>query len=308
MLEKIFNIIDDYDQIIIYRHINPDLDAFGSQLGLYYVFKKMNDKNIVLQGDMTSNILDYFDKFDAGHIKDGKTLGIVVDTANRERIDGDISLCDTLIKIDHHIIVDSYGNINIEVENASSCSEIIALLFQNACLDIPVEAAKALYLGIIGDSNRFLYSATSSDTFKAAAYLLEQGVNISEIYEPLYMQDKTDFNVYKYIYNHYHQVDKIAYYYLSDDDLKALNITREQGSSYVNTLADFKEFEIWMAVTEYKEKDCFRVSLRSRHVPVNVVASHFNGGGHAFASGATLNTLDELNDLIEELKGIKEYV
>ncbi len=304
MLEKIFDIKDDYDQIIIYRHINPDLDAFGSQLGLYFALKDYTDKNIVLLGDMTSDLLNYFDEFEMGRVINGRTLGIVVDTSNRERIDGDISLCDKVIKIDHHLIVDSYGDMNIEVETASSCSEIIALMYEKAHLDISSSAAKALYLGIVGDSNRFLYSATSSQTFKAAAYLLDQGISVSEIYEPLYMQNKTDLNVYKFIYNHYQQVDKVAYYYLSDEDLKDLNITREKGSSYVNTLADFAELEVWMAITEFKEQNCFHVSLRSRHVPVNEVACHFHGGGHAYASGATLYSLAELDDLLNQLKEI----
>ncbi len=304
MLEKILNIEDTYDQIIIYRHVNPDLDAFGSQLGLYFVLKKLCKHNIVLMGDMTSDLLEYFDNFDIGHIVNGKTLGIVADTANIDRIDGDISLCDMVVKIDHHLVVDSYGDVNIEVVDASSCSEIIALMYQQASIDIPIESANALYLGIIGDSNRFLYSATSVNTFKAAAYLLEQGVNITDLYEPLYMKNQTDLNVTKYIYNHYKQIDHIAYYYLSEENLKELNITREKGSSYVNTLANFEEFEIWMAITEYKDKGIYRVSLRSRHFPVNEVANKFQGGGHAFASGATLNSLDELNDLLECLKEI----
>ncbi|MCD7840574.1 MAG: bifunctional oligoribonuclease/PAP phosphatase NrnA [Erysipelotrichaceae bacterium] len=295
---------DTYDQIIIYRHVNPELDAFGSQLGLYFALKKLCHQNIVLLGDMTSDLLDYFDHFDMGHMIKGKTLGIVADTANRDRIDGDISLCDKVIKIDHHLVVDSYGDINIEDPKASSCSEIIALMFQQASIHIPIESANALYLGIVGDSNRFLYSATSVNTFKAAAFLLEQGVHITDLYEPLYMKNQIDLNVTRYIYNHYKQFDKIAYYYLSDEDLKKLNITREKGSSYVNTLADFEEFEIWMAITEYKEKGIYRVSLRSRHFPVNEVANKFQGGGHAFASGATLDTLDELDDLLECLKEI----
>ena len=57
-----------------------------------------------------------YPNFEIGEIINGKTLGIVLDTANRERIDGDTSLCDKVLKIDHHIVVDTYGDINIEVE------------------------------------------------------------------------------------------------------------------------------------------------------------------------------------------------
>ena len=46
----------------------------------------------------------------------------------------------------------------------------------------------------------------------------------------------------------------------------------------------------------------YRVSIRSRGITINDVASEFRGGGHANASGATLLSLDELDDLIRRLK------
>ena len=35
MIEKILNKIDEYECICLYRHVNPDYDAFGSQFGMY---------------------------------------------------------------------------------------------------------------------------------------------------------------------------------------------------------------------------------------------------------------------------------
>ena len=48
---KIIEKINAYEEILIYRHVNPDLDAYGSQLGMY-AFLKANYpfKNIVLMG------------------------------------------------------------------------------------------------------------------------------------------------------------------------------------------------------------------------------------------------------------------
>ena len=40
-MDRIFKVRKEYDQIIIYRHVNPDLDALGSQLGLYWTLKEM---------------------------------------------------------------------------------------------------------------------------------------------------------------------------------------------------------------------------------------------------------------------------
>lgn len=301
-MDKILN-IEEYDQIVLYRHVNPDLDAFGSQLGMYWTLKSIfPQKNIVLYGNMDSDLMHLYLNFEIGEIINGKTLGIVLDTANRERIDGDTSLCDKVLKIDHHIVVDTYGDINIEVESASSCSEIVTLLFKEACIEIPIDAANALYLGIIGDSNRFMYSSTSSKTFEAASYLLDVGINIEQLYQKLYMRKKSDLEVTKFIYNHYQEDSGVAWYYLSTEDLIQLDISREQGSNYVNTLANIEEFQVWLAVTQNDIDHNYRVSIRSRGIAVNEIANEFHGGGHMYASGATLSSLDELEVLVGKLK------
>ena len=302
-MDKILDKKEKYDQILLYRHVNPDLDAFGSQLGMYWTLKKLfPQKNIVLHGNMDSDLMHLYPDFEKGEIIKGQTLGIVLDTANRERIDGDLSVCDQVIKIDHHIVVDTYGDINIEVESASSCSEIVTLLFKEACVEIPIEAANALYLGIIGDSNRFMYSSTSAKTFEAASYLLDAGINIEQLYQKLYMRRKTDLEVTKFIYNHYQEDSGVAWYYLSTEDLTWLDISREQGSNYVNTLANIEEFQVWLAVTQNDIDHNYRVSIRSRGIAVNEIANQFHGGGHMYASGATLSSLDELEVLVGKLK------
>lgn len=302
-MKRILKIRKEFDQIVLYRHINPDLDAFGAQLGMYWTLKELfPQKNIVLQGKMDSDLLRLYPSFDCGTLQKGSTLGIVLDTANRERIDGDITLCDVIMKIDHHIVVDSYGDINVEDESASSCSEIVTLMLKEAKVPIPTIAANALYLGIVGDSNRFLYQSTSTKTFEAAAYLLESGIDMTQLYQKLYLKKEADLKVVQFIYNHYQQDGGVAWYYLSTQDLQDLSISREQGSNYVNTLADIEEFKIWMAVTQNDVDHNYRVSIRSRDIAINEVAASFRGGGHAFASGATLTSLDELSLLVNQLK------
>jgi phosphoesterase RecJ-like protein len=122
------------------------------------------------------------------------------------------------------------------------------------------------------------------------------------------MRKEKDLAVTKFILNNYHSTSRIAYYILTDEDLNNLGINREEGSNYVNTLANIEEFEIWVAITENRKDHNVRVSLRSREVPVNTVANAFHGGGHALASGATLASFDELPELLESLKdAIKSY-
>lgn len=302
-MKKILELIDKYSQIVIYRHVNPDLDAFGSQFGLYLTLKNLYPNKIInVQGEMTSDLMRFYPSVSHCSLTDEPVLGVVLDTANRERIDGDTSVCDKIIKIDHHIIVDSFGDINIEIPTASSTCEVLTLLLKEELIKIPIDAANALYLGIIGDSNRFLYHTTSTKTFEAAAYLLESKIDIEKLYQSLYLRKKSELKVTKFIYNTYKEEEDIAYYYLSKESLKELGLTREQGSNYVNTLSNIQEYKVWMAITQNDVENNYRVSIRSRGIPINVVANEFRGGGHMYASGATLLSLDELEDLLRKLK------
>ena len=306
---KIIEKINAYEEILIYRHVNPDLDAYGSQLGMY-AFLKANYpfKNIVLMGQEDEGLNKIFlpEGMPITKPTGKKALAIGLDTANRERIDGDLSLAQEVIKIDHHLVVDQFGDLNYERVDASSCAEIVTLLIGEVLgsYNLSVQGARALYIGIVGDSNRFLYRNTSRHTFEAASILIDQGIDIEEIYASMYVRKEKDLQVTKYILNHYKNAGGFAYYYLSDETLKTLGISRNEGSNYVNVLSNVEEFKIWGAITENKEAGNIRVSLRSRQYPVNEVASRYHGGGHMLAAGATLETIDQLPDLINDVQEV----
>lgn len=311
MYNELLNLINEYNHIVLYRHVNPDFDAFGSQIGLYLVLKDMyKNKEIYLAGNTDGYAYDMFVDCYDGRVPDFenvKVLGIVLDTANKDRIDGEsFDLCDKVIKIDHHLIVDQYGDVNIVDEKASSCSEIIGdfLLENSNIFSIGQEAARSIYIGIVGDSNRFMYDNTNYKTFKVASFLMECGVDIKSIYSKMYSRSIKDLIIQGAILSSFKQCGKIAYYVLSDDDLKNLNIDREKGANFVNIFSGLEEIEVWMAITENVEENNYRVRIRSKNIPINEVASNYAGGGHAFASGATLSNIEELEMLISDLEGI----
>lgn len=306
MYRDILKKIDEYDYICLYRHVNPDYDAFGSQFGLYdLIVNSFKDKIVYLEGDFSSDLVNKFNVDFPINKPDfnNDILGIVLDTANKERIDGESYLqCKELIKIDHHIVVDSYGDINLEDSSASSCSQIVSMFLKEDLVSLSFFGAASLYMGIMGDTNRFMYSSTDERTFEAAILLYNCGFDMQALYERMYMRKAKDLKVNGFILNSYQEDGKVAYYVLKDEDLKTLGITRERGSDFVNLLSSIEEYEIWLAVTENVADNNWRVSIRSRKYSVNEIANKYNGGGHAFASGAKLNSLDELPLLINDLK------
>lgn len=101
---EILKVIQQFETIIIHRHVRPDPDAYGSQGGLAEILKaSFPQKNVYTVGreEESLNFLRRLDQIDDHVYKNA--LVIVCDTANQERIcDGRYRLGKKLIKIDHH--------------------------------------------------------------------------------------------------------------------------------------------------------------------------------------------------------------
>jgi len=311
MKEKILELINAYESIIIARHKNPDLDAYGSQFGLYYALKEYyEDKNIYVIGD--TNPLNQFQDFDdVSEETAKKSLLIILDTVAKQMLDEAVyKHYNKLILIDHHrndpdISYDlAYQNIE-----ASSTSEIIADMLMEWQIPIPYKSARALYLGIIGDTGRFMYNSTTSKTLSIASKLLDKGLDLLEIHNSIYLESRRSKEIKSIFSSRIQYTDKNLAYSKSDlDFLSQYGLTSSYASrGLVNQMAGIKEVPIWVNFTEDCESHSIFCEIRSRSIPVLDVAKKYGGGGHLNACGCTLqsweetdNVISDLNDLIEE--------
>ena len=162
ILEK----IKEYDTIIIHRHMKPDPDALGSQVGLKALLKHHFPEKTIKAVGFNEPTLTWMAEMDS--VEDSAYQGalvIVCDTANTARIDDKrYSQGDFLIKIDHHPNDDVYGDLSWVDTSSSSASEMITLLAQTTQLALSDRAAELLFAGIVGDTGRFLYPSTTART------------------------------------------------------------------------------------------------------------------------------------------------
>ena len=310
--KKVMELIKKYDTIVIYRHELPDFDASGTQNGLASWLKyNFPNKNIYRLGkdfiEFTPKLFPQNDEIDLNSLND--YLAIVVDTSNSARIDDKSYInAKEIVRFDHHPGNDLYGNINIVNTELSSCSELIINFISYFKKQYPLnkDAARYFYIGIVGDSQRFMTNSTSNYTFSAAMDCIDQNLDISkEIYQPMYEKTLEELNVQKYIMDIY-KVSKngVAYYVLKNDELAKLNIRPEQTKKYLSTFANIKEIEIWCAISEDPITGEYWVSIRSKNIIISEVAKKYRGGGHALASGANLKTLNELDEFIQDLDNL----
>ena len=91
---------------------------------------------------------------------------------------------------------------------------------------------------------------------------------------------------------------------ISKDILQKYNTKPSDASLLVSVLGSVKGIKAWVFFIE--ENDNIRVRLRSKGPVINELAKQFNGGGHPLASGASVYTWEEADQVMRELEKLCE--
>jgi phosphoesterase RecJ-like protein len=304
MKTKILNEIKAFETIVIHRHVRPDPDAYGSQMGLAEIIRATFPEKKVYVVGTSEPTLEFLGEVDevADDVYNG-ALVIVCDTANTERIDDSrYPNGEKLIKIDHHPNDDSYGDLLWVNTKASSCSEMITSFYENFKDELVLNetAARLLYAGIVGDTGRFLYPSTTEETLRLAAKLVTFPFDRSLLYQNLYQRPFKTVKLLGYIFEHLNLKDNgAATIYISKDILRQFDINPKQASDLVSSIENIEGLKAWIMFVE--EENEIRARLRSKGPIINELAKEYRGGGHPLASGATVYTQEEVAEMEEKL-------
>ncbi|HFH7017549.1 bifunctional oligoribonuclease/PAP phosphatase NrnA [Streptococcus agalactiae] len=306
IFQQILDKIKEYDTIIIHRHMRPDPDALGSQIGLRDIIRHNFPKKKVLATGFDEPTLTWIAKMDQVTDQDYQgALVIVTDTANTPRIDDErYKKGDFLIKIDHHPNDEIYGDLSYVDTNASSASEIVTDFALSCDLLLSTSAARVLYNGIVGDTGRFLYPATTSKTLKIASKLREFDFDFSAMARQM---DSFPFKIAKlqgFIFEQL-KIDKngAACVTLTQEDLKRFDVTDVETAAIVGVPGKIDIVESWAIFVEQSDGH-YRVRLRSKSHIINEIAKRHNGGGHPLASGANSYSLEENQAIYQEIQEV----
>lgn len=310
-----YELIKKSNSIVISGHVSPDCDSISSCLALAIsVFKKFGKKITVL----LEKIPDKYSFFEGSEFLYNSTnydnlnpdLFIAVDCGSIERLGEAMPIFMRSIytvNIDHHISNENFAQNNFVDINSSSTSQIIFEILKD--LDILDQGiATIIYAGIVFDTCGFKHKSTSTRTHEIAADLIKYNINTSMIHSKvLYHNTLPKAKVLASAINNTNINNTICYSYLTNDDIfnkcSAEYSDVEGISSY---LLDIEGIEI-AALFYERGKNTVKVSLRSKEVDVNKIASKFNGGGHKLASGITLElSLHEAVNLV--ISEIKKYI
>lgn len=312
----IFDKIAEYPKICLFRHIRPDGDCMGATKGMKeLILATWPEKEVYHIHEDKAAYLDFMGPEDP-EVPDewySDALGIVLDTASEARISNQkYKLCKEVIKIDHHIPLESYGAYQWVEEERTSCCEMVVDFYHTFRdkLVLNSVAATYLYTGMVTDSGRFKYSGISGDALRCAGTLLDVGVDTDTLYARLYLEAFGYLKFKAYVYEKMEITENGVAYIIVDKAMQEkFDLTLEQASAVVGTLDSIRGCIAWAVFIENgDDKDSFRVRLRSRFVHINGIAEKWRGGGHACASGATVYGMEELKQLLADTDAhVKEY-
>lgn len=311
--------------IVITAHKSADGDSIGSSLGLLYFIEKLGKKAVVCHPDKAPDFLDWLD-----------TSAIILMDENPEEVTAQMQNADLIfcldynatnrvgpdmqvlleaatckkIMIDHHLNPEEFPTITVSETTASSTSQLIVdLIEESGHLDLLDEKiGTPLYLGILTDTGSFRFNSVKPRTHEVLAKILAAGVEHHLIHEKLSDNNtETRLRLQGYamsekleiLYNY-----NVAIISLSKEELAKYQYKKGDTDSLANLILSIKGMKAAIVFTE--RDGIMKISFRSKgeENPVNVLAKeHFNGGGHANASGgmsdlSVTETLEKLKNLI----------
>lgn len=312
IFNQIYRQIKKYNKIVIARHIGADPDALGSTLGLKEaILNTFPKKEVYVVGTPAARhrYIGELDRFEESMYQN--SLLIILDTPNLKRVDGvDVSRFEYKIKIDHHPFIEEFADIELIDETASSASQLVIELIKNSKLKLNKESAEKLFVGLVGDTNRFLYYYTTAKTFELTAYLFrETEIDFTKLYENMYLKSLHDLRFQSYVINNITLTENgLGYLKIDQDVLDEYGVDCATASNVVNNLTYIEDMYTWVLFVYDKGNNNVRGSIRSRGPIINEVATKYNGGGHIYASGARISSFDDADNMIKDLDEVcREY-
>ena len=322
IFKKVFDIINEKQNIVITTHIVPDGDAIGSVISMYYFLKQRGKNPVVINHSPTPSKFQFLDNGIIKVFEENKEaneaiinscdLILVMDTNEYSRTKSLESILRnstaTKICIDHHMGINpaDYDAMISMPEYPANCQLLFDFYMTIDKNSIDEKMATCMYLGIMTDTGSFRFPRTDHNTLMAAAELIKRGANPVELYDIVYSQ--TSLKKLKLISRfiegfEFYNEGRFCLASVKRKDFEELGLTEEDMEGLSGFTMDVEKVRAAVVITELKTG--LKFSFRSKgNIPMNLFAKEFGGGGHVNASGARDYelTLEQAKEKILSLK------
>ncbi len=297
--------LESASTIGVVGHVRPDGDALGSMLGLAHSARAAGKQAVASFGEpfVLGKEFAYLDQsvlVPPTEFPGDLDLAVVCDTGVLDRLGSVgplVAEASKILVIDHHITSSDLGDLTLIDPAAAATTRLVFSLLSRMGWPITEEVATALYTGIVTDTGRFMYSATTAEVHRITAELLDAGVDPAMVGRHLY--DEAPFGYFAVVSDvlgraKLDQQAGLVWSMLTGDDVKSAGISWEATDGLIDLVRLAEEAGTALLLKEVKPGR-IKGSLRSRgEVDVAAIAGAFGGGGHHNAAGFTTDeTVEE---------------
>jgi phosphoesterase RecJ-like protein len=304
------------EKFLLTTHENPDGDALGSLVAMNEMLQALGKDTVMFLSAEEFPLPHEYRDLPLGDLsqslpEDAEERTIVfLDCGNLDRMPVSFLGRDAahIVNIDHHHDNTRFGTANLVVDGASCTAEILWGLLPDLGVELTLEIAEALYVGLVTDTGKFQYENTTPDSHRMAAELLECGVDVHSIFRRLY--ENVPFAKLELLGRVLTRVERydggrLTLSYLLRSDYEETGAGENFSEGIVDHIRALEGTMVAALVREQLKEGregVMKVSLRASldDVDVSVIARKEGGGGHRQAAG--FSTTRSLPDLIEFLR------
>ena len=294
MLREVLKHIEQRKTFVLTSHARPDGDAIGSALACGEILRSLGKRAEVVMHDPVPRIyqpLPFADRIvHADRVNGDYDAAILLecDSIQRTRLEGlDQKF---LISIDHHLSGRPFANVNWIDPSAVATAEMVFRLANEAGVKITPEIATCLYTAVMTDTGSFMFEGTNEHTFCLARELVVAGADPAHCARNIYFGHSTEkMRLLGAALSNLHREGSLAWIWVTREQMEKAEAKEEDCEGLVNYALSIQDVEVAVFFREMPDGR-YRVSLRSKgHVNVSQVAEEFGGGGHACASGCSVD-------------------
>lgn len=302
-LDKIQAVIKEAKNILIIQADNPDGDSLGSALALEQIFGDMGKNPSLYCGVDIPHYLKFFQGWD----RVSKTMpnkidaSIIVDTSSKlllEQVEKSQGrpwvAAKPVIVLDHHanVVCDiPYASAICNAPDFVSTGELIYEIAKQSSWPLSITAGENIVQSILGDSLGLTIEATTANTYRRMADLIDLGVNRTRLEEARRALSKMHPTVFQYKAKLIERVE----YYGSNNQIAVITIPEEElftiGTLYnpapliLNEVTMVEGVLVGIVLKLYKDKVTGAIRCTDNTAIANTLAESFGGGGHPYAAG-----------------------
>lgn len=281
---------------IVASHLSPDGDTLGAAIAMKHLLRRFGATVLHVCPDLVPDRYAFLPGAEEvqTHLPENLSdWGLVTcDAAELSRF-GDwadaFAAMPLRVNVDHHVSNPGFGTLNVVLTDAAATGEVVYRLYEHFDLMPELEAAQAMYAAIVTDTGGFAYEATTAETHRIAGELIARGVSPGWMTQQLFEQvPLSELRIKSQALSEMQRSadGRIVWTVVTHAMMDEAGADESQLDGLAEQMRSLKGVDVAFYLRESARG--LKLSLRGKHSDVNRIASHFGGGGHRRAAGATV--------------------